>query len=415
MKDWRVMRSFGRNVWLMLSVFALNGFAYFGIQAVLLNLYFLRLGYNAEFIGTLIGFGQLVWAMMALPAGAIGRRIGTRPALFIWQTLHFIGLTLLLSAELLPSSLQTMFIVLGWGVFWLGGAFGGVNSTPYLMRVSTLEARNHVFSAQVAMFSIMGFIGSWVAGILPNIMATLTGTTLADATPYRMVLWLAPVAHVISLFMLTKTTDTEVDGGGVGIEVAVKPLGVLVFWGVLMFLITSSEGSVRAFFNVYLDKQLNMPTAQIGTVFGLGQFLSVIGALSAPAFLRRFGAARAIIFVTAGSCLALAVIGAFSNPLAATFGYISVLVLASVSTAARGIMSQIIVQPRWRTIISGVQTVGLGLGWASAATIGGRLVTQFGFGPYFITSAVIAALAVLLMLGYERKAQVAAVISKGES
>lgn len=415
MKDWRVMRSFGRNVWLMLSVFALNGFAYFGIQAVLLNLYFLRLGYNAEFIGTLIGFGQLVWAMMALPAGAIGRRIGTRPALFIWQTLHVIGLTLLLSAELLPPSLQTIVIVLGWGVFWLGGAFGGVNSTPYLMRVSTPEVRNYVFSAQVAMFSIMGFIGSWVAGILPNIMATLTGTTLADATPYRMVLWLAPVAHVISIMMLTRTTDTEVEGGGVGIEVAVKPLGVLVFWGVLMFLITSSEGSVRAFFNVYLDKQLNMPTAQIGTVFGLGQFLSVIGALSAPAFLRRFGATRAIIFVTAGSCLALAVIGAFSNPLAATFGYISVLVLASVSTAARGIMSQIIVQPRWRTIISGVQTVGLGLGWASAATIGGRLVTQFGFGPYFITSAVIAALAVLLMLGYERKAQVAAVISKGES
>ena len=117
-----------------------------------LNLYFLRLGYDAEFIGTLIGFGQFVWAVMALPAGGIGRRWGTRPALFAWQALHAIGLTLLLFAESLPSHLRTGCIVIGWTVFWIGGAFGGVNATPFLMRVTTPGVRNlsALFPRQIA-------------------------------------------------------------------------------------------------------------------------------------------------------------------------------------------------------------------------------------------------------------------------
>jgi len=62
------------------------GFGYMGVAAVLFNLYVLRLGYTVEFLGILGGIGFAVYALVSLPAGAIGARIGLRRAvsLGIW-------------------------------------------------------------------------------------------------------------------------------------------------------------------------------------------------------------------------------------------------------------------------------------------------------------------------------------------
>src|SRR5437870_10570516 len=78
---WFIVRGFNSSVRLWLLTWALAAFGYFGLQGVLLNLYLLRLGFGPEFIGLLLGSGQLMWAIAAIPAGAVGRRIGLRTAL----------------------------------------------------------------------------------------------------------------------------------------------------------------------------------------------------------------------------------------------------------------------------------------------------------------------------------------------
>src|SRR5437763_6343971 len=77
---WGVLRPFNRSIHLWLLAFAAAGFTYFGVQAVLFNLYLLRLGFEPQFIGLLIGSGQLVFALAALPSGELGRRVGVRGA-----------------------------------------------------------------------------------------------------------------------------------------------------------------------------------------------------------------------------------------------------------------------------------------------------------------------------------------------
>ena len=79
----KVLRQFNRDVWLNLVAWALLAFAYFGVQAVIFNLYLLRLGYGPEFIGLVIGVGQLAGALCSLPAGMIGTRLGPRRALLL--------------------------------------------------------------------------------------------------------------------------------------------------------------------------------------------------------------------------------------------------------------------------------------------------------------------------------------------
>ena len=54
------------------------GFCYFGIYAVLLNLYMLRLDYDLKFISLVNGSGQLTFALASLAAGLVGRRWGNR-------------------------------------------------------------------------------------------------------------------------------------------------------------------------------------------------------------------------------------------------------------------------------------------------------------------------------------------------
>ncbi len=83
LRDWAVARTFNTSTWITMWYWALLAFAYFGLQGVLLNLYLLRLGFGLEFIGLLNGSGQLLWAAAALPSGALGRRIGLRPALIL--------------------------------------------------------------------------------------------------------------------------------------------------------------------------------------------------------------------------------------------------------------------------------------------------------------------------------------------
>src|SRR5919204_5087918 len=72
----RMMRPFNRSIHLWLLGFAIAGFTYFGVQAVLFNLYLLRLGFGPQFIGLLVGSGQVLFALAALPASTLGQRIG---------------------------------------------------------------------------------------------------------------------------------------------------------------------------------------------------------------------------------------------------------------------------------------------------------------------------------------------------
>ena len=132
-------RAFGqlnRDVKLYLLAFGITAFGYFGIMGVLFNLYLARLGFGAEFIGLLIGSGQLVWAILALPAGAIGLRIGLTRALVLAIALFTVSFSLVLLVEWLPRSLWEGWLIGAWMILWLGAALlwekkGPVRITQY--------------------------------------------------------------------------------------------------------------------------------------------------------------------------------------------------------------------------------------------------------------------------------------------
>ena len=120
--SWRVLRVLNGGTRLFLLVCALDAFGYFGIQGVLLNLYLLRLGFGTPFIGLLLASGQLIWAVAALPAGMIGRRLGLRTAMILAFALSALGMGLVLLVEGLPRSLWPSWLFSCWAMLWIGAA-----------------------------------------------------------------------------------------------------------------------------------------------------------------------------------------------------------------------------------------------------------------------------------------------------
>ena len=76
--------------------------------------------------------------------------------------------------------------------------------------------------------------------------------------------------------------------------------------------------------------------------------------------------------------------------------------MLAVNGPARNIFSQEIVLPRWRTTTSAIGTIGLALGWASTAAVGGYMIARAGFSGLFFLGAVLAFVAAILLLGYVR-------------
>jgi MFS family permease len=267
------LRTFGRlnrEVKLYLLGFGLTSFAYFGIMGVLFNLYLVRLGFGAEFIGLLIGSGQLVWAVMALPAGAIGMRIGLARALTFSQVLVAAGFSLVLLVEWLPRPLWEGWLIVAWMILWIGAALLTVNGVPFVMAATNAAERKHAFSLQQALMALLTFTGSLVAGALPGLLAGWMGTTLDDPAPYRLTLWLAPLTFALagSLFWAMRPVVVQADEDDHR-QRSAAPLGLFIFFTVMVFLMSIGEGAVRNFFNLYLDRELHVATAQIGAAMGV--------------------------------------------------------------------------------------------------------------------------------------------------
>jgi predicted MFS family arabinose efflux permease len=359
-----VFRSFAlfkrlhRDIRLYMLAWGLIDFGYFGIFGVLFNLYLLRLGYGPSTIGLLVGSGQLVWGLAAIPAGLIGVRISNRRAQILGVSILAFTTMLLLYAEALPTSLQTGWLATCWIISWVGSSLMVVNASPYAMEVTVPEERQQVFALQQAFLGLFGFAGSLLAGILPSFFANVTGAAPDTAVVYWYALWLAPFSYLVAALLLRRTQPRP----AISHETqhnhrTAMPIFIIVFVALIIFLQTIGEGTLRAFFNVYLDTSLHVPTPRIGLIMGIGQFLPVLSSLAAPLLMIRWGAGRTVVFTAIGSGILMLLLVLFVDWRAASIGYIGILLTISIAAVARGLYSQELVAPQWRTVMSAAFTL----------------------------------------------------------
>ena len=400
---WQSIQSFSPSLRRLLIAVALATSVFFGLQAVLQNLYLLRLGYDARFIGLAMAAGQLVWAAAALPASTLGRGIGLRNAIMLGYATSALAIALLLVVQSLPHNLWNAWIIGCQSLMMLGVAFFSVNMAPYIMWITNDEERRHAFGVFQATFPAAGFLGSLVAGILPGLIARRTGMTLDDPEPYRMALMFGPIMVLLALIPLSGAERCRLSTSGLQLGRADNvPVGALVLFGIIVFLAAIGESAARGFFNVYLNIGLGVPTAQIGVIMAMAQLLPIAAALSTPLLMARLGTGYAYISAILALSVFLIGLAAFPVLAAAALSYMGASAAITMLAAVRDLFGQELVTPRWRTTSAGVLIIGLALGWATAGVVGGQLIETVGFSALYFTGALTALMSALLLTAFVR-------------
>lgn len=404
MTYWQAIRQFNRSILLYLVYFGAVAFAYFGVQGVVLNLYLLRSGYGPDFIGVLLGSGQIIWAVFAFPAGAIGTRFGVKRAMVLGMVILAVSMLFMLAVELLPPPVRPAGLMITWMLSWVGAALGAVNGAPYLMAVTSEQNRSYAFAAQQTVMAAAGFLGSLIAGILPGLIASMMSVSLDSPAPYRFALLLAPAAYIIGFAAFSRAGHAEASVHSQVEKVKSQiPLGFFIFLGVVITFQALSEGTVRTFFNVYLDQELSLLPGMIGLIIGSSQLALILISLVTPLLLSRIGTHKSIMLTSLGLSLFNVLLAWLSTGFGAAFAFMGFTGMLTMMATARGMFSQEAVSERWRTTTSAIATIGMATGWATASWLSGAWINTIGFGGLFLSGAGFALVSFILMAAYLRR------------
>jgi MFS family permease len=399
---WQTLRLFSRDLRLFLVAAALVGFAWDGVRAVLMNLWLLRLGYGPDFVGLVNAVGAFAFAILCLPAGALGTRWGSRNMLIAGMGLLAAGSWLMPLAEFLAGDWQAGCVLLASILIHAGLSLYLVNGLPFMMGATNLRDRNHAFSVHLAIAPLAAFVGSLIAGALPALFAELLGVPVTDAAVYRYPLWLGALLLTPGVFVLLRTRAATVqpvktpEASPPGSPAERPPYGLMLMMALIMALRFAGRGSVFTFFNVYLDDALAAPTSLVGALAAGAQLLSVPAALVAPLLVGRWGNPRVIVWGMVGIAASTIPLALVPHWTAAGFGFVSSTAFFIVSAGPMRVFSQELVAPRWQATMASAFMMGPGLSYALVSLVGGFAIMSVGYQTVFLVSALLAFAAGLL-------------------
>lgn len=403
----QTLRRLNRNLRLSFIASAITGFVAFGVYGLLLNLYLLRLGYGAAFIGQVNAVGPLALALASLPAGTFSQRYGIQYGLRI----GFLGAVLFRALiplhEFLPGAWQQAWILGCSGIYWAFGALILVNLPPFLMAATAPDERNLVFSVQGALWPFFGFVGNLVGGLLPALFAFLLGVTAAEAAPYRLALLLASALDGVTVLLIwqlnvaapASVAATKERAGG-----AAWPWRVIGVVALVSMLRVGGEYTMRVFFNVYLDSVLATPTVLIGLLLAAGQLLALLSLL-APWVMAHSSKERIILASSLALALTFLPVLFIAHWLAVGVSFIAMIGLMALSGPVFQLFTLEQVQPQWHTSIASANSMAVGVSIAAVAFGGGYVIVGYGYSTLFALGALLALAAALLFAAYFRKAR----------
>ncbi|WP_207282762.1 MFS transporter [Pseudomonas sp. FW300-N2F2] len=243
-----------------------------------------------------------VGSILAMPiSGALATRFGCRRVLSGGTLLICLALPLLATMTSLPWLVVALFL--------FGAGLGTVDSTVNLQAVIVERASGKtMMSGFHGMFSLGGIIGAAGVSALLGLGLSPLGATLVVNGVLLVALFKA-APHLLPY-------GSESSGPAFAI-----PHGVVLFIGILCFIVFLAEGAVLDWSAVFLTTERAVDTAYAGLGYAAFALTMTVGRLTGDSVVHRLGAKRVIIY--GGSIAAAGFLLATLAPMwqAALLGY----------------------------------------------------------------------------------------------
>jgi predicted MFS family arabinose efflux permease len=177
---------------------------------------------------------------------------------------------------------------------------------------------------------------------------------------------------------------------------AASIVGLLALIALVRLLQVSGLAALTTFFNVYLDSELLLPTAQIGAIIACGRLLGVPAALATSALTARFGNRAVVIGASLGTALSILPIALIPHWGAAGLSFIGVIGLSWIRYAASTVYFLELVPPARRATVSGVTEMAAGITFTVLTFGGGYAIVLLGYRSLFLVGAVLTGLSALV-------------------
>lgn len=218
-----------------------------------------------------------VGSILAMPiSGALAARFGCRRVLSGGTILICLALPLLATMSTFPWLVAALFL--------FGAGLGTVDSTVNLQAVIVERASGKtMMSGFHGMFSLGGIIGAAGVSALLGLGLSPLGATLVVNGLLLVALFKA-APHLLPY-------GSESSGPAFAV-----PHGVVLFIGILCFIVFLAEGAVLDWSAVFLASERGVETAYAGLGYAAFALTMTVGRLTGDAVVHRLGARRVIIY-----------------------------------------------------------------------------------------------------------------------
>lgn len=394
------LRTFSPNVrrFYLFAVPIFSGLALFGL---LFNLYLIRLGYREDFIGQLSGLFPLTSGILAVPTGILSDRIGRKP--FLYATAVILGITQLALCLTTSSTWLLVACALGGSA----GAFLFVNFVPFLAENAARERRGQAISIWMSIQVLTRMIVSLGGGLLPDLMAYLTGATTEMPEPFRYALILGAACSFLAIIPLMGigATPSRIESADEGPANQPVPWKYLLTFTTISGFRGLSMGLSYPFFNIFFESELHTSTATIGVIFFLSQVLGFPSTLTSPIIARRFGHRQVVVSLRVIGGLTLAALGLFLDlPVVVAIFLLTSITEAITTPTEMTFATNTVPREYWGRLQS-FRVMGFQIPSGFASFWAGNLVVRYGYWVPFALAGLtrfVSAMIFMLAFGIRR-------------
>jgi MFS family permease len=412
LRNYRIQQYFQRitklspNAKLYMVATALQGLSS-GIWAVIFNLYLnlKAVGFQPDFIGLMFTVSAIATGLVALPAGLLCERLGPKKALLIGFMANFVNLAQIVILQ--PSILLVASLSSG-----LIGTVAWVAAAPFMMENSTQEERTYFFSVDWAIMIIMGVIGNYVGGLMPNLLNTFLGLpTGANGSPigYRISLGISmALALTMVIPVLLIKEDRMLQRQKISDLISFR--NIRSHRTILKFMIPTAmigfgAGFIVPLFNLFFSLKFSASLEQIGLISSLSSITLCIGTLAAPALSKRLGRVKSIAVCEFLSMPFIMLMTLAPNLALASSAFITRNALMNMAGPISSTLQMELVTETERATTNGLMVMADGVPRALTAWVSGRMMTESDFYTPFLITTLTYFIASSLYFMFFRKAE----------